>query len=89
MEFGKISTSLNIVNPLPVQADIFSKKAFMNEISKHIYITRAPINAAQSQANEDTIIPCFNLTRLHLGFILPSNVPTPNDIKEGIINPKR
>ena len=84
IDLGKISTSLNMVNPLPVHAEMFSKKASINEMSNISIIMIAPTNPAHSQATLDMNMLCLNLSLSYCLNISTNKKPNPIDIAGGI-----
>ena len=84
MDLGRDSTSLNRVNPLPVHAEIFSKKASRKDMSNISIIMVAATNPAHSQATLDIIIPCLNLSLSYSLNFSTSKNPNPIDRKGGI-----
>ena len=84
IDIGKDSTSLNSVSPLPVHAEMFSKKASMNEMSKTSIIIIAATNPAHSQDMLEMSIPCLFLSLLNFLYFLANKKPNPIEIKGGI-----
>ena len=62
IDIGKDSTSLIMVNPLPVHAEMFSKKASMNDMSNISIMINAATNPAHSHVRLDMSILCLNLS---------------------------
>ena len=84
MDIGSDSTSLNMVNPLPVHAEMFSKKASINDMSNISIIMIAPTNPAHSQATLDMNMLCLNLSLSYCLNISTNKKPNPIDIAGGI-----
>ena len=56
---GRISTSINMVIPVPVKADMLSKTPSRTGMWVANVKTNPPIRLAHSHANADIIIPCL------------------------------
>ena len=82
--YGKDSTSLKMVNPLPVHAEMFSKKASKKDMSNMSIIMIAASSPAHSHAMLVIIIPCFSLSLSKPANFLYKKRPNTNENRHGI-----
>ena len=85
IEYGRTSTFTKNVIPLPVHADMFSKRASTKCMCRQAIIITAPIRVAHSHAKDDMNIPCFSLRFAYFLKILCNATPNAMEHNAGAI----